>query len=537
MPDDVPQRQLRIALTLPSAASLGAYQAGAVAALLVAVQRLNVLAAERHRPAAVVVDAVGAASAGTLTGLLATRCLLSGLDPVHVLHRAWVQEASWRKLRRGARDAPLSLTGVERHSRAVLDPRDRRGRPRHRTPSSARQSAPVVLHLDIGSLQALAFPIRGCGPVVEGLTHLDTSEFVLWPSDALEAWTGPAMASPLDVALAAMSHPAVFAPRLLDRSRERPRYREQGITNVPASGRLWCADGGALVRDPIGGTLGAARRAERLRQDAEGGPRATDVSRIHLLVQPHTAGPDADGRWTDPGQRPAWTATLARTVAALDPEALYADQRRVEEVNARIRWADALVEALAPSVPADAAPALRQLLHRMQQQEPDDRADAPADTSDPAALLRRAVEAVAGVTGREIVMTEVVSPLRLLDEPGSRSRQRAGDQAAVPRLVAGEFLGRFGGLLDRDLRQSDFVTGWLSAREWLADGLPRYGVADGDAAEALTAVDARGVRYGRSGRRGGAGLSDLRLSARVRLSATVVHAARVAVQESLAGRS
>ena len=537
MPDDAPQ-QLRIAVTLPSAASLGAYQAGAIAALLVAVHRMNQLVAQARRRPVVVVDAMGAASAGALSALLATRCLMSGVDPVHVLHRAWVQEASWGRLRRGAHDAPLSLAAVERRARDVLDPRDRRGRLRHRTPSTTRQSEPVVLHLEMGSLQALTFPIPGSGPVLEGLTHVDESEFVLRRDDGLEAWTCPSDGSPLDVALAGMSHPAVFAPRLLDRTRERERYRARGITNLPASGRLWCSDGGALVRNPLAGTLAAARRAEQLRCDAADAEEHVAVTRIHLLVHPHTAGPDGDGRWTDPDQRPRWTASLSRVVASLDTESLYADQRRIEEVNTRIRRADELVEALAPSVPDDAAPALLRLLQQLQQDEPDRPAlTGPVDVADVRSLLRSAVHAVAATTGREPVATEVVSPLRLLDEPGSCSREQASDQEAVPSLLAGEFLGRFGGLLGRDLRQSDFVTGWRSARAWLADGPTRYGVPDDDVAEALAAVDAREIGYGRAGHRGGAGLSDVRLRNRAQLAATVVHAARVAVQDALAGRS
>ncbi len=39
------------------------------------------------------VDAIGTTSAGALVGPLAARCLQGGLDPVHVLHEAWVEQA------------------------------------------------------------------------------------------------------------------------------------------------------------------------------------------------------------------------------------------------------------------------------------------------------------------------------------------------------------------------------------------------------------------------------------------------------------
>jgi hypothetical protein len=93
-------------------------------------------------------------SAGAVVGLLATRCLLAGLDPLHVLRRAWAREASWARLRRGARHAPLSLVNVEGAARQLMDPQDRRGRPIHRAPETARQRNPLVLHLDVGCLQA-----------------------------------------------------------------------------------------------------------------------------------------------------------------------------------------------------------------------------------------------------------------------------------------------------------------------------------------------------------------------------------------------
>ncbi len=280
---------------------------------------------------------LGGASAGAVVGLLATRCLSDGLDPVHVLHSAWVTQASWRRLRRGARDAPLSVVNVERTARRLLDPRDRQGRPQHRAPETARQQDPVILHVDVGCLQGLTVPIRGHGPVVDALTHVEAGDFVFGPGDAALRWTSPAGRSALDMALPSMSHPAVFAPRLLDRRGDVEQDRRKGISDLPASDQLWCADGGALVRNPLGGTLAAARRvAPQLTTDPR--PRSADArTRVHLLIHPHTAAPDDAGTWTDPARPPRWTATLARTVSSLDPESLYADQRRIEDVNARLR--------------------------------------------------------------------------------------------------------------------------------------------------------------------------------------------------------
>ena len=76
---------IRISLVLSGGASLGAYQAGAVAALLEAVQ------ASRARGVDVAVDAIGGASAGAIVSLLAGHALADGRDPVRLLHDAWVE--------------------------------------------------------------------------------------------------------------------------------------------------------------------------------------------------------------------------------------------------------------------------------------------------------------------------------------------------------------------------------------------------------------------------------------------------------------
>ena len=77
--------RLHLALTLPGAVSLGSYHGGALAALLVAAQ---------HAGGQIVIDAMATASAGSLTGVLAARSLLTGADPVRLMARAWVEADS-----------------------------------------------------------------------------------------------------------------------------------------------------------------------------------------------------------------------------------------------------------------------------------------------------------------------------------------------------------------------------------------------------------------------------------------------------------
>ena len=77
-----------------------------------------------------------------MVGLLAARYLLAGVDPVAVLHEAWVRRASLSRLALGRRDAPLSMTVVREDTIGLLEPRDRHGRPAHRV-DAARPPRPA----------------------------------------------------------------------------------------------------------------------------------------------------------------------------------------------------------------------------------------------------------------------------------------------------------------------------------------------------------------------------------------------------------
>ena len=67
---------LRLSLTLSGGASLGAYEAGAAAALALAVRHLD-----QGDDQEASIDAIGGASAGALVALFTAYALLEGLDP------------------------------------------------------------------------------------------------------------------------------------------------------------------------------------------------------------------------------------------------------------------------------------------------------------------------------------------------------------------------------------------------------------------------------------------------------------------------
>ena len=98
------RRPVRLSLTLSGGASLGAFEAGAAAALIVGWRHLRL-----DEDVDASIDAIGGASAGAIVGLFSAHCVLSGADPVALLREAWVEKVSHSLLRGRSADAPLSF--------------------------------------------------------------------------------------------------------------------------------------------------------------------------------------------------------------------------------------------------------------------------------------------------------------------------------------------------------------------------------------------------------------------------------------------
>src|SRR4051794_21794524 len=103
--------KMRMAMMLPGAVSLGAYEGGALAALLVGLGQLD---------GAVVVDSIASASAGSITALLTTRCLLRGADPVNLMAEGWGTLPSRRTLRERDAESPLSMDALREQASSLL---------------------------------------------------------------------------------------------------------------------------------------------------------------------------------------------------------------------------------------------------------------------------------------------------------------------------------------------------------------------------------------------------------------------------------
>jgi predicted acylesterase/phospholipase RssA len=482
---------LRVSLTLSGGASLGAYQAGATAALLVALEH-----ARDEHDADVRVDAIGGASAGAIVGMMAAYSLLEGASGCEVLHEAWVKRVSIDTLLRRNSRGPLSLEGV----RAELPDLLAEGR---RIPA---QEHPLVLHVALTGLRGLTYDVHGLrsDEPVPAVTYADWKDFVLQPGGAPAQYFEPKLASPLDTVLASASHPGSFAPRVLDRRRDRDGYERQGITNLPRSGWLWYSDGGLVQSEPVGRTVAAARRVE--------GP--DDAHRLNLLIDPRSEEPTDAEEWSDADFDATWAGGLSRSLAVLPEQALYEDLRKLQRDNRRLEWLAELAEALDGKVSDDAAEGLRTLLERIESERVEQRGengdDSQAlDDESVSDLLERAIGEVSGLAGKDPVAVDVISPLLLADHD---------DVDGVGDLLAGDMLGDFGGFLDAELRRSDFALGYESALAWARDGFAAAEFSNELVASVCEAMERARPEDWEDVRKGEASKRDLPWRARIRLA-------------------
>lgn len=470
---------LHISVSMSGGASLGAYQAGTMAALLVAVEHL-----QQEEPDSVAIDAFGGASAGSLVAVLSATSHLCGMDPVAFLRAAWVDGVSLDLLFEGANRAPLGSDGIRRKLEEIVVGWD----PQH----DPRVASPIALSLSLTGLRGLTYRLdglRGAG-TIPAVTYDDWGMFLLEPGFDRRDLFHPPFRSPVDVALASAANPTVFAPKLLDRSGEKDAYEAAGITDLPEHGHLWFADGGLMQSEPVGRVLEASQDLI----DEEGSRH------LVLLVHPRSEGPSTGARWSDAGTEPEWLHGLSRALEMVPAKNLYDDLRRVVRDNRRLALSEELSDVLARHLDGAAAEELGEVLRRHVGVD----GDVPTDLSE---LVEVALGEVGGTTGKRVLDVDVLTPLLLSDE-----------DEGVEALLAGALLGDFGGFLDRRLRYSDFVLGYATTRRWLSDGLEAAGVAPELAASALGAVEAAHEHDWRRHNRGGFSVGDLPRSDRLGLS-------------------
>lgn len=469
--------QLRIAPTISGAVALGAYEGGALAALLVAVQELQALDQGSVR-----IDAIGGASAGCMTAMLVAKTLVAGLDPVDVMYRTWVEAASLDNLKTSSGNGPLTMDNLMASLKAVIA-----------TPGNAKraQQAPVTVRGIICSLRGFDYEIKGVSQDNEQERHIDAVTFIDWSTFTFKAdgtidpptdWLSTG--GPVEIALASGSNAMGFPPRPLDRSGEPwARYEAELVQNLgdlPEGTRtLWFTDGGTLDNEPLGHTLDITNQLDN-DEPPEG------LVRLHLLIHPSPAPPLSGGAWakTTTSADPSWDQTLFRAANMIRTQSLYDDLNKVAKTNSRIRWTNDLHKTLTALVDKLDEGAKAEWLAELSDFAAKVRADKGAlgrssTKVDVAATLEDAIDLALGeATGfrsKQAVEVDVVSPLIL------------GRPEPVDELLAGDFLFAFGGFLDIRLRKSDFGLGYDSMRKWLGDNLGRLTGTNVDAV--LSAVD------------------------------------------------
>ncbi len=498
---------LRIYLTLSGGASLGAYEAGAASAVALASRYLD---AEEGQETTV--DAIGGASAGALVSMFTAHALLEGLDPVELLHEAWVERVTLPLLLSDDSRSLLAFDELREKLPEVLAP-DGPAKP-SADAIELRQDRRIAVHVQLTGLRGLTYPIRGLreDAPVTGVTYTDWGRFDLEPGGGLEQIVEPQGSALLDFVLASAASPGGFAPRLLDRRADYDGYRGRGIGDLPESGTLWYTDGGLLGSQPLGRVIAAGRALHGSGEGSRG---------VHLLIDPRSEHAEAD-TWADPDAEPSWPEGIARALGILSEQSLFDDLRRIEKDNSRIEWAERLADALSGRLKKGSEKALREFIDTVESEREGMRSDEPHrerpgdDGDELRELLLAALNEVGGLAGKERVAIDVISPLMLADSEGE-----------VGSLLAGEFMGDFGGFLSRDLRASDFALGYESTLAWLGDGLAQCELAD-DVVERTVAFVEHKRRYDPDQvREGRAELGDLSVSDRLQLVRLGLHAARV----------
>jgi len=308
--------RLRVSLTIPGAVSLGAYEGGALAALIVALKALG--------EETIVVDSIAAASAGSITGLLTARALLRGVDPVTLLSDAWVRNVSFHAMRTHSTASPLSSTALTAMAEQVLGPGGvPDGHP------GTWQGTPVHLSMALTSLAGLEYQLAGLGSA-----RIDSSTFLDFYTVTLtEAATSADYLVHAQAAIASGSNAIGFPAKKLQRSASQFEVGGPPAAGAPADGPFWYTDGGTVDNEPLGRTIDLAQRIDG------GGDK-----RLYLLIHPDPAVRAPSPVWGGDAPQPPWLRTGTHALSIGRAQSIYQDLVRLEEVNARLRAIESAVE-------------------------------------------------------------------------------------------------------------------------------------------------------------------------------------------------
>jgi len=516
--------KLRLSLTIPGAVSLGAYEGGALAALILAARTLG----EEN----VLIDTIASASAGSITALLTARALLRGCSPTDLLGAAWVESASLAKMKTRSTQSPLSSKALQAMASDLLAPNGIKDG----LPEVPRQGHSITISMALASLAGLTYNLASLSgkTAVAASTYLDFYNVTLTKDDDANVYVRYASG-----AIASGSNAMGFPPLRLNRKSHEQEYIDAGLEGFPADGEFWYTDGGTVDNEPLGRSIDLA------------GAIPSDDERVHLLIHPDPGAPSSHMTEVFGGDAPTppWVRTATHALSMMQAQSIYDDLRTLEKTNSRLAWVrtigpslrEGLEQGLESSgLPADKRDEIRdhvttvlsealaevrgqqRQIEETSKRKPNPRSDAGG--MDYAATMGALVEAASGLEGRDPVKVEIVSPA-LGADPGQ----------SPSSLLAGAFLFHFGGFIDIEFRKSDFALGYRNMTYWLENCLAAH-LPGVDLGPALSAVGRAYDELGWDGiRHGGATLNSLRLGQKLGLLCLGGHVAHVAEHDVLRG--
>lgn len=469
----------KIALVLGGGVSLGAYTGGAVSEILRAITNNNLQSGGTQTR----IHVITGTSAGALNAAMAARCLAVNRELLPWIRSAWVDAADAAHLlnpKRANRSALLDDSALDELTRAMIT-----AEPAAEDSYSPAAGDPLRVGVTLANLKGVRYDIP------YGFLNLSDRSFgTRFHDDSLivELTRNARAGDPIwetlrQGALASSAFPFAFPIRSLTRSAA--DYPGATLPESDDELTMWYADGGLFDTAP----LGLAKRMVERNTDF----RSDDWR--YILVEPTLRSSPGDGA-TSIADAPRATLDLAADLTrAVLGQAAARDWVRANKVNARLEILSALVErlpelndrlqdpeevglgrrigelaervsemqvALDPDLVAcaggneDAADAyLDEHLRRI---ESDDRyagALAEADSRPGRSRLAKLIfllESAGGVCGKDILKLYLVAPTR------------SGE-------LSGDFLGNFGGFLNREWRANDFRAGRRDARRLLEESL------------------------------------------------------------------
>ncbi len=416
--------RLRLSLTIPGTASLGAYESGALAALVVAAKELG--------EDVLVIDSIAPASAGSTTALLAARALLEGIDPVALLTSGWAEHRS-PEAAVGPPDSTLQPEALAAMATILFGPNRMPSGPAHR-----RQKEPIWL--------SLALKISS-GPTCDAPDRIRDNEIsVDWYIVTLTATTTPQeYFAYADAGIAAGSHAVGSAANPQDQPGEERQCEGTGLLGLPEDGPFWYTDGGTVDNQPLNRAIDLAENV------------ASDDERLYVVVTPDPAFPtrSLSDTWSDD--------TLVRPVARAGTHDICGAQPSIYEALEQLEETGSQVAQIGSAL-ADALEAVQRRQANVESAARRILAEREADHSDDyASLLESVVQSSSGVGARRPVPVEVISPSidPSVTEPPSQQ-------------LVGAFFNHFGGHFDIALRRSDFCLGYRNMGYWLEHRLGGY---------------------------------------------------------------